>query len=241
MSHPRAGQTIMVATPCYGGMVTDGYLQSMFATAHHARENGVQLALYTLGGESLVSRARNNLVTTLYDHPEYDAIFFIDADQVWEWESFNRVLSANVDIACGIYPKKKIHWDELIAAAKTMENKSDIIAQGLQFASAVYDPSERVDGFARVRNGATGFMRIDRSVIEKMVQNYPELKYSVDPYERPGEEAYCLFDTMLTEGVYLGEDFAFCRRWQEMGGEIWADMDGPIVRHIGTTIYGATA
>jgi hypothetical protein len=25
-------------------------------------------------------------------------------------------------------------------------------------------------------------------------------------------------------GIYLSEDFSFCRRWTDMGGEIWADL-----------------
>ena len=26
------------------------------------------------------------------------------------------------------------------------------------------------------------------------------------------------------DGTYLSEDFAFCKRWTDMGGEIWADL-----------------
>jgi len=38
--------------------------------------------------------------------------------------------------------------------------------------------------------------------------------------------SYALFDTMIDEKDqrrYLSEDYAFCRRWQNIGGSVWLD------------------
>jgi hypothetical protein len=37
-------------------------------------------------------------------------------------------------------------------------------------------------------------------------------------------------------GFYLSEDFSFCRRWTDMGGEIWVDYTSRL-NHIGLMVY----
>jgi hypothetical protein len=37
-------------------------------------------------------------------------------------------------------------------------------------------------------------------------------------------------------GIYLSEDFTFCKRWTEIGGEIWVDLDSKLT-HVGATEY----
>jgi hypothetical protein len=38
-------------------------------------------------------------------------------------------------------------------------------------------------------------------------------------------------------GRYLSEDYAFCRRWRDMGGKIWVDLDCKLV-HLGQHLFG---
>jgi len=37
-------------------------------------------------------------------------------------------------------------------------------------------------------------------------------------------------------GTYLSEDFSFCKRWTDMGGEIWADLESRLT-HVGTMSF----
>jgi hypothetical protein len=37
-------------------------------------------------------------------------------------------------------------------------------------------------------------------------------------------------------GTYLSEDFAFCKRWTDIGGEIWADLDSRL-DHVGPAVF----
>jgi len=79
----------------------------------------------------------------------------------------------------------------------------------------------------RLHDGATGFMMIKREAIDKMIKAYPELKYNNDLNTPPelNDYFYCFFDTMLDpkDKRYLSEDYTFCRRWQQIGGECWLD------------------
>ena len=38
------------------------------------------------------------------------------------------------------------------------------------------------------------------------------------------------------DGTYLSEDFAFCKRWTDMGGEIWADLNSKLT-HVGPMTF----
>jgi hypothetical protein len=104
-----------------------------------------------------------------------------------------------------------------------------------------FDKSERgtirtEDGLVKLKDAATGFMLIKREVIEKMIASYPDLYFNNDLSMDPefAKWTYLFFDCMHEPETkrYLSEDYAFCRRWQALGGEVWLD---PIVNldHIG--------
>ena len=94
-------------------------------------------------------------------------------------------------------------------------------------------------GFVEVLDAATGFMMIKREAILKMIEEYPELKYTSDQmlngklYE--SDNCYAFFDTMIdpVSNRYLSEDYAFCRLWQKIGGKIYADVASSLT-HYGT-------
>jgi hypothetical protein len=91
-----------------------------------------------------------------------------------------------------------------------------------------------------VRYAGTGFLMIRREVLEQMCVRYPQLKYrrdhSVDS-AIGSENRFALFDCMIADdGTYLSEDFAFCKRWSDMGGEIWADLNSAL-SHVGPVTF----
>jgi hypothetical protein len=73
-----------------------------------------------------------------------------------------------------------------------------------------------------------------------MCAHYPQLRYKRDhsaDASLPSENRYALFECMISEdGTYLSEDFAFCKRWTEMGGEIWADLNSKL-DHVGPMAF----
>jgi hypothetical protein len=83
---------------------------------------------------------------------------------------------------------------------------------------------------------------IRRSVLEAMIEHYPELRYT---HEHRGNDPLvgspwrsALFNCMIDKvtGFYLSEDFSFCRRWTDMGGEIWVDYTSRL-NHVGLMVY----
>src|SRR6266545_3545471 len=97
------------------------------------------------------------------------------------------------------------------------------------------------DGFVEVAEAPTGFMVIKRHVFTAMMKHYPELNYIPDgPPNNPQAHLHWrFFDCMVDpdSGRYLSEDYAFCRRWRDMGGKVWVDLDCKLM-HLGQHLFG---
>ena len=87
---------------------------------------------------------------------------------------------------------------------------------------------------------APAFFMIRREALERMCAQYPQLRFkrdhSLDAATASGNR-FALFECMIDDdGTYLSEDFAFCKRWTDMGGEIWADLDSKLA-HVGPQTF----
>ena len=58
---------VMIATPCYGGQLNEAYLHGILNVTTKAGKEGFSVHLNTMGNESLITRARNTLVTQFLD------------------------------------------------------------------------------------------------------------------------------------------------------------------------------
>jgi len=59
MIENRPAPMLFVATPCFGGLVTTGYMMSIVKLIQYADQHGYSISLNVLGRESLITRARN--------------------------------------------------------------------------------------------------------------------------------------------------------------------------------------
>jgi len=79
-------------------------------------------------------------------------------------------------------------------------------------------------------------------VLERMCERYAPLRFRGDHNYADAlagsQNRVALFECMIDPetGVYLSEDFAFCKRWLDMGGEIWADLASRLT-HVGPNAY----
>ena len=231
---------IFVGTPCYGSMLTEEYFHSILELQNFCRKEEIGLNIQTLGQESLVTRARNTLVANFLDNKEATHLLFIDADIGFEAESLKRHLEFDKEVTCSPYPMKLISWDLI---PKLIEEKKDYrnLCHPYVLNFADKENIEITKGFAEILDAATGFMLIKRSCLEKMKKEYPDLYYKSDQIingkEYDSENTYLFFDTMKDENErYLSEDYAFSRRWQKIGGKIYADI-GSKLTHFGSHKY----
>ena len=227
---------VMICTPCYGGKMDQATVSGMIGTAVTALSSGIKIDFRFLSNDSLITRARNNLVAQFLASDEHTHLFFLDADIQFNPTSLLRLCLSDRMVSVGAYPTKSIPPRYVI------DFKED----------AVVDDNK----FIEVERAGTGFMCIKRECLEMMKDSLPKLKYkseletkcySDDAVAALGEEliekikqnTYSFFDTSIHEtgGNYLSEDYTFCERWKKIGGSIWLDT-GSKLDHVGTATYG---
>lgn len=66
----------------------------------------------------------------------------------------------------------------------------------------------------------TSFLCIRRSALEKIRSEHPELQYA-NRERRRVEMAY--FEETVQDQEFLSAEMLFCRRWEQLGGKLFAD------------------
>ncbi len=230
---------ILIATPCFGGLVTNHYLMSLLGMTRLLAGEGIQYDVTTVT-DSLVSRARNHIASAFLREASFTHLFFIDADLGFDPAAILRYLAFEKDLVCGVYPLKRLD----IAALRAVPEVADPVAEAASYvyssSISIHDGNRPEQGFLRADYAATGFMLIARRVVERMAAAYHELRYGGDHSLWSGsarkEAGYAFFDTMIADGESLPEDYSFCKRWRAIGGEIWIDLDSRL-SHVGSYVY----
>jgi hypothetical protein len=212
---PADKKTLFVAVPLYGGMPGS----SVLSFCQLAARPRIPYGLFTRCHDSHIDRSRNHLTADFLD-TGWDKMLFIDSDLVFTPDHLARIAAHDVDIVGGLYPIKSpdpaVRW----------------CINGLPGTNRA-EPDDR--GLAKVNYIGTGFMCIKRTVFEKLRESGIAPVYKSDYPPHRMEHSY------WASGVYqyrdgrsrwLSEDWLFCQRWRDLGGEIFADCS-IILGHVG--------
>jgi hypothetical protein len=236
---------IVVGTPCCGGLVSQDYTMSLLNLQIASAQQGFDMSVLMLGNDALITRGRSAIVARFLDS-DATHLLFVDADIAFSVEQVVRLLKADKNFAAGLYPAKIIDWNQL--AQRFGQSSETLDEAGLAYVCGLCEGAEAKteNGFATGTYAGTGFQLIKRSVFEQLIKAHPELKYkSLHAFPRPSQPSdhyYALFDCIIdpVTGVYLSEDYAFCRRWRALGGEIWLDMQSKL-DHSGSYTFRGNA
>jgi hypothetical protein len=229
---------LIIGTPCFGGVVTLPYMLSMLALKDVLNRDRISFRLLTPANESLITRARNSIANEFLRDDLATHLLFIDADIEFPPQLVPRLLAADKDVVCGVYPVKGLRLDRVVAqAADTPPAVAE--AAALDYAVKV-KAGCRVDetGFLEVEYAATGFMLIRREVFTRMVEAYPGLHYRFACTNEAAADNFAFFDTAIDPETltYLPEDYAFCKRWRDIGGTVHVSVVGKLT-HVGGRPY----
>ena len=215
---------VHICMPCYGGQLTESTFMSYIKWSNTARQLGLDWTVETMTNESLISRARNTLVSKFLFTKESTHLMFVDADIGWEPWHLLVMLDAQKDVIGGLYPMKSlpIKW-----CVNGIPGQPEPAAG---------------DNLIEVSKTGTGFMLIKRDVFEKL-DAHPATKpfkndIGLDPALDPYMKTY--FDTAVREGRYYSEDWTFCENWRDIGGQVWVDKR-VLLRHTGTYTFAHDA
>ena len=232
--------------PLYEGNISHITLSGIIDLIQWFSSKNIEYKFYFISKDSLVSRARNTIVTKFLDDKDFGGthLFFLDADIGFSHKNFERLLDYNKDLVCGVYPTKGINWERL----KTLDNKTVKPQNLMNYNVNFIDPSNiKLDnGFTEVKEGATGFMLIKKEVFLKLKDNYSDLKFTPRPSSilSGSENCYDFFKVGNYKDKkgsvnYLSEDFYFSTLWRDIGGKIFADLTSEL-SHLGKfSFYGS--
>lgn len=236
--------SIFLATPCYGGLAHIHFMRSVLDLQAACATRGVGLAVELGGGDALITRARAAMADRFLKSGA-SHLLFVDADIGFRPEYVFRLLEADRDLVGGVYPIKSIDWAKVRQAV--VDGKRDLMAASVGYVVRFIptpDNSVQVDddGFGPVAYIGTGFMLIKRAVVEQVVAAHPELKARLgDTAGGPATEVAMIFETIIEPGAgeHLSEDYAFCHRWRDLGGEVFADFQTRLT-HVGHAAYAGS-
>ena len=194
---------VYILTPCYNGTVYVNYMQCLVNTLKTFLDIGIPLSVEFCKCDSLVPRARNNLIAKAMSDPTMTHAMFIDADISWEPLDIIKLIISDKPLIGGIYPLKQYQWNRLLKDPQNPYNTNIVQTMllkknGSQLASIISDETavqcnmvkynvNYIDSMlkieynmAQVKHIATGFMMIQRNLLERLMVAHPATKYVDD-------------------------------------------------------------
>ena len=103
---------ILIGSPAYGGMVFSSFANTCLELQKVFIECNIQYDFYFLNGESLIPRARNNIISYFYQKKEFNYLLFLDTDLQFHPSTILNLIISDFEV-CGVsYPKKMINWEK---------------------------------------------------------------------------------------------------------------------------------
>jgi hypothetical protein len=168
-------------------------MRALLALQAACAGRGVDLHVELGGGEALVSRGRAGKMAQFLESAATH-LLFVDSDAAFQPQDVFRLMEADRDVI------------GLAAAAQPGGRP----------------PS---DGLRRVAWVDAGFLLIRRAAARRISDAYPALAARLGDVRGAGAAtAVMVFDSLVEPqtGRYLADGRAFCRRWRDIGGEVWA-------------------
>jgi len=201
--------SVYIGIPSYDGKLHWTTSQGLVGTTHVCAKNSIGIAVDIIPHDAFIGKARNTLVNRFMASGMSDLVF-VDADIGFEPHGIVDLCKAAPDIVMGLYLMK---------------------SEKPRYSALMTDPVIRHPSDMRlikIQYGPAGFMRIRRSVIEKMIAQWPEEYY----HDGAAGKVYDLFQHGRYGHAFTGEDIKFCERAITCGLDIWA-MQGIKLQHFG--------
>lgn len=176
-----------------------------------------------VGSGDGVGRTRN-VLTAQFLKSDCTHLLFMDSDLIFNVQHVKELLLADKPVVGGFYPKKQ-------------EGRLEWVVNPL-----LPSPPMREDALQPLKYIGTGFLCIKREVFDKMIVAYPELSFREDYGNRGiahdfwSMGVYREKNVPNDEGRYLSEDWFFCQRWLDMGGEIFGHTKVAL-QHQGSVVF----
>lgn len=200
---------VLIGTPSHDGRLESWYTHCLIETIKLGLQHGVLIDPIFMCYDSLLPRARNDLVKMALDNG-HDYLLFIDADQTWNPMMVLSCLGKQVD-AVGLPCVKKSDTEQYNIKAEV---------------PLIADPTT---GLIEVISVGTGWLLLSRRALIAI--------YEVStPYTNEGRENRMMFEITVQDGQLISEDTTFCKKLRDLGIKIWIDPSSTC-GHVGTKLW----
>lgn len=190
------------------------FLDAMKAEVPLLDAAGIEHTIVYEVGCPYISHARATMLRKALDElalaESTDAVIFLDHDLSWPPGELLKLIQTEGPVIAGTYRFKK----------------PDEEYMGLLFKGDDKRPIVRDDGCLKAMWVPAGFLKVTVGAVEDMMKAWPLLVYG--RRFRPG---FDMFNHGAHLGTWYGEDYAFSRRWNDQGGEIWVIPDLDLTHH----------
>ena len=203
-SDKNAKQKVVFCVPTVKGPYPE-FIKSLEASIPLVVEAGYDEGIAQEVGNPYISAARAGMTRKALD-AKADIIVYLDHDLSWDPADLLQLIQTEGDVVSGTYRFKTPEEEKYMGSLLTDEDGFPIVR-----------PS---DGALKSSMIPGGFIKVTRSALQKIARRYPELLYG-DPFNYHID----LFQHGAHQGIWWGEDYAFARRWLDMGEDIWTVPD----------------
>ena len=199
---------IFIGTPCFELKVNAHYANSLL----DFYKNNIDFEPYFLH-DSLITRARNELITQFYENQEkFTHLLWLDSDVSISSNGLQILLNKKVNVIAAPVPLK-------IFAEQPLQS--------------VREPYEILDEyFYKVEAAATGCFLMSKKSVVDLVESCPHY------FDKSNEKRkiYNVFESRIKDNELLSEDWDICYKLRHLGYEIYVDSSFP-VSHFGFHNY----
>ena len=224
---------VCIGTPFHGETVSVQYMESLMKTHLYFAKSGIPVMNIFLYNCSLITKARNDIISQFLNNTEFEYFIFIDSDISFEPEDILKLMNYDKELIGATYSKKALNWTEIQRAIHhgLADSVGELITKTSEY--TVYDEKKeqkKSDKLLEVRRLGTGFMLIKRGLLLKMKKHFKNLIYKMDDNKSKG---IAIFESEVKNGEHLSEDYAFCERVIEIGGKVLIDPNIRLGHHGG--------
>lgn len=196
---------LMVGTPAYGGMVHLDYLNALFGFTAH----GIPFQLAAIGNESLITRARNTIISNFHASPDFTHLLFLDADVNLPADGLASMLAADVPV---------------IAAPVALKGSDDAGNRRWNVGPALGSRGRLI----AVSHVGTAALLLSRAAVAALVNDAVADGRTYTPATSVQRSLgqtlhYDVFRVGVQDGIYLSEDYWVCQRLRTLGFAVLID------------------
>jgi glycosyltransferase involved in cell wall biosynthesis len=202
----------------------------------YCKNNNIQLTLYPITFDSLINRARNAAVAHFLSESDATHLLFIDADIEFQPEDVIRLILANKPVVGGAYPQKWLDTEKMAKVFQRPERPHNPLEICTKLSVHLAPTEVTSKPLVEASYITTGFLLIQRTVFEQLMEKYPERQFlnDVDGY---GGANPAMFYDFFTIAIHPetkrleSEDYGFSRLWTSIGGQIHVVTDISLKHH----------